>query len=59
MWKCFTKFRRQSIGVSVPSESMLRYVVNGQVLKNRFLVKEVTVNMALSFRRSGFVTCSV
>jgi hypothetical protein len=59
MWKCSTKLRRQSVGVSVPSESMFHYVVNGQVLKNRFLGKEVTVNTAFSFRRSGFVTASL
>jgi ribosomal protein L18E len=53
MWKCCTKFRRQSVGVSVPSESVLQYVVNGQILKDRFLVKEVTVNA------TRFVTCSV
>lgn len=38
---------------------MLHYVVNGQILKKRFLVNEVTVNTTRSFRRSGFVTCSV
>jgi hypothetical protein len=57
---CCTKFRRQGVGVSVPSESALHYlVVNGQILKKRFLIKKVTVNMTRSFRRSGFVTCSV
>jgi hypothetical protein len=55
--KVFTRFGRQSVGVSVPSESTLHYLMNEQTLENSFLVQEVTLNTTCSFRRSCLVTC--